>query len=143
MFAAHQQIELFLEQHLGTWEHGRRLFWKPLFGLCKTCAAFACKGGPGSVAAFVLLVWTEPGLYEINKGEHSREKLGICLSLALPFQRGKLKSTTPSAVRRKIVLSKLSPTALVNTPPRVTHHHCGWERPGNPPGHTDPHPQQN
>lgn len=83
----------------------------------KTCAAFACKAGPGSVATFVLLVWTDPYLYKINKGEQSREKLCIHPSLALPFQRGKLKSTSPSAVRRKIVLSELSPTALVNTSP--------------------------
>ena len=39
-----------------------------------------------SVAAFVLLVWTEPVLHEINKGDQSREKRDICLHLALPLQ---------------------------------------------------------
>ena len=39
-----------------------------------------------SVAAFVLLVWKEPVLHEINKGDQSREKRGICLRFALPLQ---------------------------------------------------------
>ena len=69
----------------GVLAHGSEVeaLWKPLLGLCEACAAFACKA---LRAAFVLLVWTEPVLHEINKGDQSREKRDICLHLALPLQ---------------------------------------------------------